>query len=457
MENFTQQYQSIDLILKERWGYKDFKYPQREIIDTVFNCNNVIAIMPTGFGKSLCYQILALISPNPVLVISPLLSLIQDQIYEAKKLNIKAVSINSSNTEAENQDAFLAIHHNSCDLVYISPERISSRYFLAFIADKTLSAIVIDEAHCVSHWGRGFRPSYLEITKLTTLFPNSPILALTATASAKIIKDVAIILRFKDYKLYKANLYRSNLSVNTIHRTNKKRTLLNLFELSQSSIIYLRNKSKCEKLSDYLRNNNIKAAAYHAGMDHAQRLKVQEDWQSDLISCIVATNAFGMGINKKDVRNIIHYEIPASMTDYVQEIGRAGRDGLASTCTILFNNQDIKFKIKSHANTKESKAKNDIEEVLQYIKSLICRQKSILNYFDDELNTNCGNCDNCIDISDFSQMESMFMNELEGNGININHYFSTIPLQVRNYYLTIVNQLYEEKKVSIKDGYLMLN
>jgi len=457
MKDSFHQKGDIDSILKDKWGYDDFKYPQREVIETIKQSSSVIAIMPTGFGKSICYQILSMVLSHPVIVISPLISLIQDQLKEAEQLNIKAVSINSSNTAQTNQMALAAVKNNNCQLMYISPERIASKYFMDFIVGQKISAIIVDEAHCISHWGRGFRPSYLDIKILISLFENVPILALTATASKKIIEDIANILILRNFKLYKANLYRANLKVNTIHRSNKKGTLIEAFDLHQPSIIYIRNKAKCEQLASYLLSKDINAAAYHADMEYNDRLRVQEKWQANLISCIVATNAFGMGINKKDVRLIVHYEIPGSMTDYVQEIGRAGRDGFSSECTILFNNQDVKFKSKMYRKSKTPKTRMEIKEVLHYINSNDCRQRSILNYFDDVLENDCGICDNCINDINLYDIEAEIRAELMKGRINIKKYIAAVPLQARDDYLEILKQLYEENEVVICDGYLMLS
>ncbi len=384
-------------MLKNNFGYESFRYPQQQIIESIQADKSCFAIMPTGSGKSLCFQILSLLAKFPVLVLSPLISLMNDQVREASSKGIKAIAIHSASyLEDEEFDQF--------QLIFCSPERFSADYFLQKLKDCGLSLIVIDEAHCISRWGHEFRPAYQFIKKSLVHFPNVNILALTATASSFVQKDIIKQLNIqKNGVQFNSSLHRKNLFISLKHVEDKEMYLLNNISQQQTSIVYTRSRKHTVSLASFLSTNGIRAKAYHAKLSTAVKQDVQISWFKNETSCIVATNAFGMGINKSTVRQVFHYNIPDSIEDYIQEIGRAGRDMKNSNCELLYTNKEVaqmkrycRSTIKSMWSSYDRYKIGSRVRMLGLITRNICRYRYLLDYFGEELSHNCGTCDYCL-------------------------------------------------------------
>jgi len=329
-------------ILTQYWGHTSFRPVQEEIIDFVLKQEDVLALLPTGGGKSACFQIPALMQEGVCLVISPLIALMKDQVNSLKKRGITAGSIHTGMHRDEIESVYSNCLAGNTKFLYISPERLENEAFLFVAARLKVNLITVDEAHCISQWGYDFRPPYLRIAKIRELFPGIPVLALTATATPDVATDIMDKLNFKKPNLFKASFERKNLSYNVFKENDKIGRLLHLLKNETgSAIVYVRNRRKTRDIAEILSKNKISAIFYHAGLDAHTRDKKQKEWTIGATRVIVATNAFGMGIDKADVRQVIHYDLPDCIESYFQEAGRAGRDAKAAIASLLVNNTDI--------------------------------------------------------------------------------------------------------------------
>lgn len=382
--------------LKESFGFEKFRPNQEEIISCILSGKDTLAIMPTGGGKSICFQLPALILPGVTIVISPLIALMKDQVDSLKANGIQACFINSSQSSEEQQFYIENLQANKFKLVYIAPESLS--YLKNSFNKLTISLIAIDEAHCISAWGHDFRPAYTNLGYLKSRFPSTPILALTATADKATRTDISNQLNLINPKTFVASFDRKNLSLEVRPALDRVKQILDFIDTkpNESGIIYCLSRKTTEELAEKLRKTGIKANAYHAGLDNRIRSEVQDAFINDECQVVCATIAFGMGIDKSNVRWVIHYNLPKNIEGYYQEIGRAGRDGLPSE-TILFESYGDMIQLQKFAsdgsNAEVQLAK--LERMKQYADALSCRRKILLSYFGELVTENCGNCDIC--------------------------------------------------------------
>jgi ATP-dependent DNA helicase RecQ len=329
-------------ILTKYWGYAQFRELQEEIIASVMDGDDTLALMPTGGGKSICFQVPALAKEGICLVISPLISLIKDQVESLTQRSIPAVSIISGMKRREIDIILDNCIYGNIKFLYVTPERLSSEMFLARLQKMKVNLLAVDEAHCISQWGYDFRPSYLKLAEIRKAIPQVPVLALTATATKAVQKDICDKLLFRKKNIYKKSFERKNLSYVVFDEENKLGRLAKILNKVQgSSIVYVRSRRKTKDISEYLVKNKIKADYYHAGLSADNRSRVQDSWMKDNVRVIVATNAFGMGIDKKNVRTVVHLDLPDSPEAYFQEAGRAGRDELQAYAVLIYNQSDI--------------------------------------------------------------------------------------------------------------------
>ena len=382
--------------LKENFGFEKFRPNQEEIINCILSGQDTVAIMPTGGGKSICFQLPALVFPGITIVISPLIALMKDQVDGLKANGIEACFINSSQTEEERQFYIESLKSNAIKLVYIAPESLS---FLDNIFNSlTISLIAIDEAHCISSWGHDFRPAYTNLGYLKNRFPSTPILALTATADKATRKDISKQLNLINPRIFIASFDRKNLSLEVRPALDRVKQIIDFIQEkpTESGIVYCLSRKTTEELAEKLQKIGINAKAYHAGLDNKIRSKTQDEFINDECQVVCATIAFGMGIDKSNVRWVIHYNLPKNIEGYYQEIGRAGRDGLPSI-TVLFESYGDVIQLQKFAskglNTEVQLAK--LERMKQYADALSCRRKILLSYFGELVTENCGNCDIC--------------------------------------------------------------
>lgn len=382
--------------LKENFGFEKFRPNQEAIINCVLSGQDTLAIMPTGGGKSICFQLPALVLPGITIVISPLIALMKDQVDSLKANGIEACFINSSQTETEQQFYIDRLQSNLMKLVYVAPESLS--YLENVFSQTTVSLIAIDEAHCISAWGHDFRPAYTNLGYLKNRFPSTPILALTATADKATRKDISQQLNLKNTKTFVASFDRKNLSLEVRPALDRVKQIVDFIKgkPNESGIIYCLSRKTTEELAEKLQKIGLNAKAYHAGLDTKIRSKTQDEFINDDCQVVCATIAFGMGIDKSNVRWVIHYNLPKNIEGYYQEIGRAGRDGLPSE-TILFESYGDVIQLQKFAseglNAEVQLAK--LERMKQYADALSCRRKILLSYFGELVNENCGNCDIC--------------------------------------------------------------
>jgi len=329
-------------ILKQYWDYPDFRGLQGDIISSVLSGKHTIGLLPTGGGKSICYQVPGLALDGITIVISPLLALMQDQLQGLSKRNIKAYQFTGSYSPRQLDEAFRNIKYGGYKFVFLAPERLSNRLFLEYLQNAEVSLIAIDEAHCISQWGFDFRPSYLNVHLLREQFPNIPVLALTASATDRVKKDLAEQLQIPDAKMYEGSVRRNNLQLEKRLTPNKDKQLLRLLgRLTGTGIIYAKTRSSCESISHYINENGLHSTFFHAGLDLKEKNERQQSWIDNKVPIMVSTTAFGMGIDKADVMWVIHWDTPDTIEGYYQEVGRGGRGGQLSQAYLLYNQQDF--------------------------------------------------------------------------------------------------------------------
>ena len=391
-------------LLKQYFGYDEFRPGQKEIIQKVIDQENVLGIMPTGSGKSICYQLPALLLDGLTVVVSPLISLMKDQVDAANQLGIPATFINSSLDGYETARRFQEIDRQQYRLLYIAPERFIMPDFIQAMKRWNVRMIAIDEAHCISQWGHDFRPSYLQMANQLDQLPNRPVIvALTATATVQVAADIKRLLKIPENNHIQTGFERENLRFQVIKDQKKEQYLIEYLKINknQSGIIYAATRKEVDRLYHLLKKFGFSVGRYHGGLNENERTEMQEAFLYDRLQLIVATNAFGMGINKSNVRFVIHYQIPGSLEAYYQEAGRAGRDGLSSEAILLFSPQDIqvqKFFIQQSQREEGQKQKEyeKLKAMTEYVYIESCLQQYILNYF-GETSSPCNRCGNCLD------------------------------------------------------------
>ncbi len=385
-------------ILKEKFGYASFRLEQEAIIQAVLQKKDTFALMPTGGGKSLCYQIPALIFDGLTIVISPLIALMKDQVDALRVNGIEAAFLNSTQTSQEQEQILQKINSKELKLLYLAPEST----FLKKISSFNVSLVAIDEAHCISHWGHDFRPEYLMLAQLKRSMPNVPVIALTATADRLTRKDIVEKLELSNPATFVSSFNRANIRYTIEPKKNSFERLLTFLEnrKDESGIIYCLSRASTEKLAADLTDEGFRALPYHAGMEKEMRAKHQEMFLRDETRIIVATVAFGMGIDKSNVRYVVHMDLPKNIESYYQETGRAGRDGLESEALLFFSYADVR-KMKRFAevegNTEQTGIQlKKLDQIGAYGDLMTCRRKYLLNYFDETTSSHCGNCDVCL-------------------------------------------------------------
>ena len=391
-------------VLHKYYGYTSFRKGQENIITSIINKEDVLAIMPTGGGKSICYQVPALCLDGITIVISPLISLMKDQVDALKTMGVKARLINSSLSNSEYNEALEEIENDECKIIYIAPERLDSMDFVNIIRGKNISQVAIDEAHCVSQWGHDFRVSYKKIPYFINRLDKRPIVtAFTATASNEVREDIINILNLHNPAVYITGFDRENLSINIVKSSSKNKYTLDYVEnhKNESGIIYASTRKEVETIYEGLLKRNYSVAKYHAGLSNEARKEYQENFINDDIKIMVATNAFGMGIDKPNIRWVLHYNMPQSIENYYQEIGRAGRDGEDSECVLLFSPGDVhtqKYLVEVGIENPERKRVQykKLQQIVDLVYSNTCYRKNILNYFGEIFLDDCNNCSNCL-------------------------------------------------------------
>jgi ATP-dependent DNA helicase RecQ len=429
----------IDLFgkLKEIFGYSQFRGTQEEIINNVLAGKNTFVIMPTGAGKSLCYQLPALMMPGTAIVISPLIALMKNQVDQLNALGVNAQFLNSTLTKAEINKVKRETLSGEVRLLYVAPESLTKEDTISFLLKSKISFIAIDEAHCISEWGHDFRPEYRRIrTIIEALGNNLPIIALTATATPKVQLDIQKNLQMEEASLFKSSFNRKNLYYEIRPKVHTKKQLIKYIHShkGKSGIVYCLSRKKVEEIAELLKVNDIKALPYHAGLDPHVRIANQDAFLNEDTDVIVATIAFGMGIDKPDVRFVIHYDAPKSLEGYYQETGRGGRDGLEGNCLMFYSYNDIlkleKFN-KDKSVTERDNARHLLQEMSAYAESSVCRRKQLLHYFGEHVEKDCEFCDNCLKPKEKFEGEQEVLLALKtvvqtGERFGINHLSSVL-------------------------------
>ena len=407
--------------LKAVFGYDSFRPGQEAVINAILKGRDILAVMPTGAGKSLCYQVPAMLLSGITLVISPLISLMQDQVKALNEAGVDAAFINSSLSEKELNDTFKNAYKGHYKIIYVAPERLMSEGFISFAKSVEISMVTVDEAHCISQWGQDFRPSYMDIAEFINILDKRPIIsAFTATATQNVREDIICSLGLSDPYFLVTGFDRENLFFQVDKPHNKERFILDFIERhrGESGIIYCATRKNVDSLYILLRKQHISVGKYHAGMSNEERKQMQNDFVFDYTSIVIATNAFGMGIDKSNVRFVIHYNMPSSMENYYQEAGRAGRDGLNSECILLFSPQDIiinRFLLEHKdfsdidpidAMTIRERDIKRLQIMEGYCYTTECLRNYILKYFGEDPKKPCDDCGNCL-----RQFETLDMTE----------------------------------------------
>jgi len=391
-------------LLQSHFGYDSFRTGQEQAITQVFDGQNTICVMPTGGGKSMCYQIPALAMEGTTIVVSPLISLMKDQVDSLQAAGIPAASINSSLDVYEVREILHEVQMGIIKLLYIAPERLDSEMFLDGLQGVKVPLIAVDEAHCISQWGHDFRPSYRLISRMLEIFPDNPtVLALTATATPQVREDICRILDIEEQNTVITGFERANLSFSVIQGQDRERFIRDYVQKNdnEAGIIYAATRKTVDSVYESLVKRGVKAAKYHAGMPDDERRLGQERFLNDEVTVMVATNAFGMGIDKSNIRYVIHYQLPKNMESYYQEAGRAGRDGLPSECIVLYASQDVqtqRFLIDQAQDPSRIPGElKKLQGMVDYCHTENCLQQFIVHYFGDGSAAPCGHCGNCVD------------------------------------------------------------
>jgi len=428
--------------LKRVFGYDSFRPLQEEIIRDALEGRDVFALLPTGGGKSLCYQLPALLSKGLTIVVSPLIALMKDQVDALTANGVAATYLNSSLAAADSRSRLRGLHQGEYRILYVAPERLMLSGFLEDLQRWNVSLIAVDEAHCISEWGHDFRPEYRQLAELRGHFPGVPVMALTATATERVREDIVNHLRLSEPGIYVASFNRPNLTYRVVPRS---RPYEQLFEFvrgrrAESGIVYCFSRKSAESVAERLREDGVKALAYHAGLSNEERAKNQELFLRDEVRVMCATIAFGMGINKPNVRYVVHYELPKNIEGYYQETGRAGRDSLPSECLLLFSPSDVVKQtgfIDEKTDPDEQRiAREQLQQIVHYAESADCRRGELLRYFGEDFPTSgCGACDNCLsprDTFDGTLAAQKFLScvyrvkQRSGFGFGLNHLVEVI-------------------------------
>lgn len=396
---------NLEAILKEEFGYDTFRIGQKELIEKVLSGEKAMGIMPTGGGKSICYQLPATVLPGVTLVVSPLISLMKDQVDSLNEVGIPATFLNSTVEWHDREERMRYIETGAVKLLFVAPEKIVNDEFYSWLSQLDISLIAIDEAHVLSSWGHDFRSSYLEMIPSLKKLPGNPAwLALTATATQQVQDDLAGILDIPEQNIVKTGFKRSNLTLKIERGVDKLKFVSNYLQshAKESGIIYAGRREDVDNLYNYFQSKGVRIGRYHAGLSDEERHQQQEDFLYDRTDVIVATNAFGMGINKTNVRYVLHYSIPGTIENYYQEVGRAGRDGLPAEAVLLYAPADLnlhRFFIDKSLGDDDYKLslKNKLFKMSQYAETESCLMKFILDYFGEENTEPCGKCSNCLD------------------------------------------------------------
>ncbi len=390
-------------LLNSVFGYPDFRGQQREVIDSALQGRDCLVLMPTGGGKSLCYQIPALVRDGMGIIVSPLIALMQDQVLALQQLGVAAAYLNSTLSAAEQSDVMSRIQQGQLSLLYVAPERLLQEATLARLQQQKVSLIAIDEAHCVSQWGHDFRQDYLSLQVLKQYFPDVPRMALTATADQRTQQEIVQRLELSSPESYVSSFDRPNIRYHVQAKGDAKAQLINFLSdhRNQAGIVYCMSRKKVESMADWLVQRGVNALPYHAGMPAEQRAEHLRRFLHEEAVVMVATVAFGMGIDKPDVRFVAHLDLPKSMEAYYQETGRAGRDGLSSDAWMVYGLQDVVriVQMVEESNAGEQHKRHErskIDALLGWCEVTTCRRRALLSYFDEQLEQACGNCDVCL-------------------------------------------------------------
>ena len=412
-------------VLKDVFGFDSFRPGQEEVVDTLLAGRNILTVMPTGSGKSLCFQIPSLVTGGLTIVVSPLVALMEDQVAALKLAGVAADTINSSRSREDNVASWRRAAAGETRLLYMAPERLMTERMLSALGKLDISLLAVDEAHCISQWGPAFRPEYEKLSQLRSVFPGIPIAALTATADAVTRDDIVARLFDGDAKSVVLGFDRPNIKLSVEMKQEWKRQMVDFLERhrGESGIVYCLSRKKTEEASQYLRDHGVNALAYHAGMDAGIRQSHQNAFMTDPGIVIVATIAFGMGIDKSDVRFVLHVDLPGSVEAYYQEIGRAGRDGADAEAHMIYGLQDIRMRrmfIEDEESGPERKRREHkrLDTLVGYCEAPECRRRSLLAYFGEEIDA-CGNCDVCInpvEMADGTELGKKVLAAVDGSG-----------------------------------------
>ena len=388
--------------LKEVFGFDNYRGNQEAIIKNIYNGKDTFVIMPTGAGKSLCYQLPAVVLEGTAIIISPLIALMKNQVDQMRAFGIDARFLNSTLSKTEARRVKEDTLSGKVKMLYVAPESLTKEENVEFLKQAKISFVAVDEAHCISEWGHDFRPEYRRIKNIVRQLGTYPIIALTATATPKVQQDIMKNLEMETSGVFKSSFNRENLYYEVRPKQDIKKQLIRFLKANhgKSGIVYCLSRKKVEEIAELLQVNGIKAAPYHAGLESSVRMKNQDDFLNEELDVIVATIAFGMGIDKPDVRFVVHYDVPKSLEGYYQETGRAGRDGVPSHCLMFFSHNDIQKLEKFNKDKPVQERDNSrllLAEMTSYAESAVCRRKQLLHYFGESYDAdNCNNCDNCL-------------------------------------------------------------